>query len=169
MLNLPDFRAAERCIQLLLQAAGRSGRSNLPGEVIIQTFNPTNPLFSMIQKQDYLAFFYQEIKQRRLLNYPPFTQLLRIVCSAQSLDMARMVAESLSREINDIIDAKEDDIEILGPAPCPLLKIRNRYRWQLTLKCENMLLLKSIARYIIEYKEFKNVRVEWDLNPVMTM
>jgi primosomal protein N' (replication factor Y) len=80
-----------------------------------------------------------------------------------------MVAESLSREINDIIDAKEDDIEILGPAPCPLLKIRNRYRWQLTLKCENMLLLKSIARYIIEYKEFKNVRVEWDLNPVMTM
>jgi len=169
MLNLPDFRAAERCIQLLLQAAGRSGRSHLPGEVIIQTFNPANPLFSMIQKQDYLAFFYQEIKQRRLLNYPPFTQLLRIVCSAQSLDMARMVAESLSREINDIIDAKEDDIEILGPAPCPLLKIRNRYRWQLTLKCENMLLLKSIARYIIEYKEFKNVRVEWDLNPVMTM
>ncbi len=169
MLNLPDFRAAERCIQLLLQAAGRSGRSNLPGEVIIQTFNPTNPLFSMIQKQDYLAFFYQEIKQRRLLNYPPFTQLLRIVCSAQSLDMAKMVAENLSREINDIIDAKEDDIEILGPAPCPLLKIRNRYRWQLTLKCENMLLLKSIARYIIEYKEFKNVRVEWDLNPVMTM
>ena len=123
----------------------------------------------MIQKQDYLAFFYQEIKQRRLLNYPPFTQLLRIVCSAQSLDMARMVAESLSREINDIIDAKEDDIEILGPAPCPLQKIRNRYRWQLTLKCENMLLLKSIARYIIEYKEFKNVRVEWDLNPVMAM
>jgi len=169
MLNLPDFRAAERCIQLLLQAAGRSGRSNLPGEVIIQTFNPANPLFSMIQKQDYLAFFYQEIKQRRLLNYPPFTQLLRIVCSAQSLDMARMVAESLSREINDIIDAKEDDIEILGPAPCPLQKIRNRYRWQLTLKCENMLLLKSIARYIIEYKEFKNVRVEWDLNPVMAM
>ncbi|MDD2509725.1 MAG: primosomal protein N' [Syntrophomonas sp.] len=169
MLNLPDFRAAERCIQLLLQVAGRSGRGSLPGEVIIQTFNPANPLFSILQNQDYLAFFYQEIKQRRLLNYPPFTQLLRIVCSAESPEMAQMVADVLSREINDIIDAKEEDIEILGPAPCPLLKIRNRYRWQLTLKCENMLLLKSIARYIIDYKDFKNTQVEWDLNPVMTM
>ncbi len=169
MLNLPDFRAAERCIQLLLQAAGRSGRSDLPGEVIIQTYNPTNPIYTIIQRQDYLEFFYQEIKQRRLLNYPPFTQLLRIVCSAPSLDMARIAAVNISQRINDIIDAKEEDIEILGPAPCPLLRIRNRFRWQLTLKCENMLLLKSVARHIIEFRENRNVRVEWDLNPIMTM
>ncbi|MEN6326797.1 MAG: primosomal protein N' [Syntrophomonas sp.] len=169
MLNIPDFRAAERCFQLLVQAAGRSGRANYPGEVIIQTYNPQHPVIQLAARQDYLGFYKKEIKLRKLLKYPPFTDILRLLISSEEEAEVQEIANRLGQQIEQIIDANEEEIEILGPAPCPIYKIRNRYRWQLLIKSENMLLLKSIGKYIISTANYKPAKLEMDLNPLTTM
>lgn len=169
MLNLPDFRAGERAFQLIVQAAGRAGRSDLSGEVVIQTYNPDNAIIKMASEQDYISFYCEEIKLRRLLNYPPFTSILRIVVAAELETVALEVSDMMSGYINDIIDAKEDEIIILGPAPCPIYRLRNRYRYQIMIKCENMLLLQSIGRYTLEKFHYKEARIEVDINPVMSL
>lgn len=169
ILFLPDFRAGERCFQLLVQAAGRAGRSSGDGEVVIQTYNPENPVIKMAVDQDYRSFYEHEIKLRRLLNYPPFTRLLRIVFSAEGEDMVQGFAFSIAQYIEDIIDASEEDIMLLGPAPCPISKIRNRFRYQLIIKCSSLDLLRSIASYILASGPTKNVKMEIDFNPVTTI
>lgn len=169
MLNLPDFRSAERCFQLMVQAAGRAGRGTVGGEVIIQTYNPENPLFQVAVRQDYHEFYQEEIKWRRLLNYPPFTNILRIVCISIEESLARRLADMIALYINEITDAKEDNITILGPAPCPLYRLRNRIRYQLIVKSENMLLLNSIGTNIASKEWHKQVRLEVDLNPLISM
>ncbi len=169
MLNIPDFRAAERCFQLLVQAAGRSGRANYPGEVIIQTYNPQHPVIQLAARQDYIEFYKNEIKLRKLLKYPPFTDILRLLVSSGEEAEAQEIISRLGQQIEQIIDASEEEIEILGPAPCPIYKIRNRYRWQLLIKSENMLLLKSIGKHIISTANYKPAKLEMDLNPLTTM
>ncbi|MEN6349014.1 MAG: primosomal protein N' [Syntrophomonas sp.] len=169
MLNLPDFRAGERCFQLLVQAAGRAGRANYPGEVLIQSYNPEHPVVQMAAVQDYQGFYRQEIKVRRLLKYPPFSNLLRMLVISDDEKTVQKIAAKLEEQVKEIIDAKEEGIEILGPAPCPIYKIKNRFRWQLLVKCENMLLLNSIGRYIIRRYNYKPARLEVDINPLITM
>ncbi|WP_054694664.1 replication restart helicase PriA [Syntrophomonas palmitatica] len=122
MLNLPDFRAAERCFQLMVQAAGRAGRGDKAGEVIIQSYQPDDKLIRLAAEQDYEKFYLQEIEMRRILNYPPFTHLLRIVISAVQEEFARQVADMISLEINEMVDAREELFTLLGPAPCPLYR-----------------------------------------------
>mgnify|MGYP000846740855 FL=1 len=169
MLSLPDFRSGERGFQLLVQAAGRAGRGPVSGEVIIQTYNPDNQIIQMAAQQDYLGYYQEEINWRRLLKYPPFSSLLRVVAISINETLARNVADMIMLYINEITDAQEDKIVILGPAPCPLYRIKNRLRYQLIVKSENMLLLNSIGSYIACKDWHKQVRVEIDLNPLMMM
>ncbi|MGI5920290.1 MAG: replication restart helicase PriA [Syntrophomonadaceae bacterium] len=169
MLNLPDFRAAERCFQLIVQVAGRAGRGKYPGEVVIQTYNPENPVIQLAAQQDYFKFYREEIKFRKLLNYPPFTNLLRLVVSSSSEIEARDTSNELAVYINEITDAHEEQIAVLGPAACPINKIKNRYRFQVLVKCDNLLLISSIAQYIIYKGISGNTRLEIDINPLMTM
>ena len=117
MLSIPDYRAGERTFQLLVQAAGRSGRSNVPGEVIIQTFQPDHPVISMAMQQDYQGFFAEEIRLRKSLDYPPFYKLLRIEISSPKVEQARHTADVLKQLIEERIDSIEDNLQILGPAP----------------------------------------------------
>jgi hypothetical protein len=139
-----------------------------PGEVVIQSYNPENPVIQMAAQQDYFKFYQEEIKFRKLLHYPPFTNLLRVVINSDNEPEARQVCSEMAEYINEIIDAREEDIQILGPAPCPISKIRNRYRYQVLVKCDNLLLICSIAQYII-YRGNNNTRIEIDINPLMTM
>ncbi len=169
MLSLPDFRSGERGFQLIVQAAGRAGRGLVSGEVIIQTYNPDNRIIQMAAQQDYLGYYQEEINWRRLLKYPPFSSLLRVVVISINETLARDVADMIILFINEITDAQEDDLVILGPAPCPLYRIKNRLRYQLIVKSENMLLLNSIGTYIGGKDWHKQVRVEIDLNPLMIM
>jgi len=169
MLYLPDFRAGERCFQLLVQAAGRAGRSSGDGEVVIQTYNPDNPVIKMAVNQDYRSFYEHEIKLRKLLNYPPFTRLLRIVFSDQDEIKVQEFALSKAQYIEDIIDASEEDIMLLGPAPCPINKISNRFRYQIIIKCSSLDLLRSIGSYIIASGTSKNVKMDIDFNPITTI
>lgn len=171
MINLPDFRAGERAFQLIVQAAGRAGRGTVPGEVVIQTYQPDNLIINLAAKQDYVGFYWEEIKLRKLLNYPPFTNILRLVVTAGAEKLCKEEADRIADYINEIIDAKEERIDILGPAPCPIKKLRDRFRYQLIIKCANILLLRSIGRFIIDHKaEFASgIRMEVDINPLMTM
>jgi primosomal protein N' (replication factor Y) len=169
MLNLPDFRSGERCFQLIVQAAGRAGRGAVPGEVVIQTYNPDNQLIAVAAQQDYPQFYREEIKWRQLLNYPPFSHILRIVSVSGQESLARRLADMITLYINEITDAQEDNIIVLGPAPCPLYRIRNRIRYQLIIKSENMLLLNSIGTNIASKEWHKQVRLEIDLDPLISM
>jgi len=169
MLALPDFRSGERGFQLLVQAAGRAGRGSVSGEVIIQTYNPDNPIIQMAADQDYRGYYQEEINWRRLLKYPPFSSLLRVVVVSINETLARDVADMIVLYINEITDAQEDHMVILGPAPCPLYRIKNRLRYQLMVKSENMILLNSIGTHIAGKDWHKQVRVEIDLNPLMIM
>ncbi len=169
MLSLPDFRSGERGFQLIVQAAGRAGRGLVSGEVIIQTYNPDNRIIQLAAGQDYLGYYQEEINWRKLLKYPPFSSLLRVVVISINETLARDVADMIVLYINEITDAQEDDLVILGPAPCPLYRIKNRLRYQLMVKSENMLLLNSIGTYIAGKDWHQQVRVEIDLNPLMIM
>lgn len=171
MLNLPDFRAGERAFQLIVQAAGRAGRGEIPGEVVIQTYQPDNLVINLAAKQDYLSFYWEEIKLRKNLKYPPYTSILRLVVSSFDEKIVQHEIGEIAAYINEITDAKEEEISILGPAPCPLKRLRDRFRYQIIVKCENIMLLRSIGRFIINNKEklAPKARVEVDINPLMTM
>lgn len=169
MLNIPDFRSGERCFQLLVQAAGRAGRGEIPGEVVIQTYNPDHPVIIMAAAQDYPSFFAYEIALRKALNYPPFTNLLKIVFTSENETAVIFTAQSILAFTEEIIDASEEEYEILGPAPCPIQKIRSRFRYQLLIKCRSEELLRSIAQHILSQALPKHVKMDLDLNPITTI
>jgi len=169
MLNLPDYRAAERCYQLVVQAAGRAGRRDKAGQVVIQTFNPEHPVVQMAIRQDFEGFFQEEITQRRLLNYPPFTHIMRIVLVGKEEKMVCKSAEDVCREISELGDAKEDEFIILGPAPCPLYYIKNCFRYQLMVKCDNILLLSSMGKAVLTRGSRPGIKVQVEIDPLTSM
>ncbi len=169
MLNLPDFRAGERCFQLLVQAAGRAGRSQTQGEVVIQTFNPNHPIINLAARQDFQGFYEYETDLRRILGYPPFTRLLRLVISGEDESAVQDTAMAAASFIEEITDASEADITVIGPASCPIARIRNRHRHQLMVKCRDPALLRSIAAYIMARPPAKHVRIDIDFDPISTL
>ena len=128
-LNLPDFRSAERTFQLLTQAAGRAGRGTEPGRVVIQTFAPHHYSIRAAEHQDYARFMRRELDLRRELGYPPFCRLAMVriegADAAAVEKLAGAAALSLSRAAA---------LRVLGPAPAPIERIAQRYRWQLMVK-----------------------------------
>jgi len=134
-LNLPDFRAGERTFQLLSQVAGRAGRGERPGRVIIQTYSPEHYAIQAVLKQDYEAFYNQEIAFRRELNEPPFSQLVRLTYVHVNEAACKAEAERMKRQLEaDMAGRGIIDVSIIGPAPAFIARLRGRYRWQLTLR-----------------------------------
>jgi len=134
-LNFPDFRSGERTFQLLCQVAGRAGRGVKAGKVIIQTYSPDNYAIEGAAKHDYLGFYYREIDYRRRYNYPPFSQLARLVYSHTDEKSCRREVERVHRLI---LDKKArngmTDFNMIGPVPAFAFRARGRYRWQLFLR-----------------------------------
>jgi primosomal protein N' (replication factor Y) len=134
-LHLPDFRAGERVFQLLTQVAGRAGRGPRGGRVIIQTYNPHHYALVAASHHDYQAFYQQETAFRRRLGYPPFSHLARLVYSHPNAQACQREAQRLSRRIQEELEALgATDLQIIGPAPCYVSRLRGRYRWQLILR-----------------------------------
>ncbi|NLB18850.1 MAG: primosomal protein N', partial [Syntrophomonadaceae bacterium] len=158
-----------RAFQLLVQAAGRSGRSSIPGQVIIQTFQPDHPVIRRAVQQDYYGFFAEEIDIRKSLDYPPFACLLKIEISSQNQDQARHTADKLKQLIEERLDSSEEDFQILGPAFCPVWKLRNRFRFQIVLKTVHRGLLQSLGEYLVKYRWGSGVRVVFDMDPGIMM
>jgi len=134
-LNFPDFRSSERTFQLLCQVAGRAGRGVKAGKVIIQTYSPDNYVIEAAARHDYLGFYHKEIDYRRRYNYPPFSELVRLVYSHANEESCRREAERVHRLILQEGTRKSiTDFNVIGPVPTFAFRVRARYRWQLFLR-----------------------------------
>jgi primosomal protein N' (replication factor Y) len=129
-LGMPDFRAAERTFQLLTQAAGRAGRGNLPGIVLIQTINPDHYAVRYAGQQDYQGFYEKEIQFRKLMRYPPFSALANVLVRSQKQEDAL----AMSAELERFVSPPPEGLKVLGPAEAPVAKLNTEYRYQVLLK-----------------------------------
>ena len=174
-LNFPDFRAGEYTFQLLAQVAGRTGRGNRPGRVILQSYQPNHFSITTAQRQDFRQFYDHEIHFRKALNFPPYSRLIQIRIVSQNKEKAASQAQLLA----DIcLQLKRDNpdfaekIELLGPIEAPIFRVAKCYRFQMILKCSHSTLLHGFTeRLRIEgLKEKKNnVKVHIDVDPYFMM
>ena len=165
-LNLPDFRAAERAFQLLTQVAGRAGRGDLPGRVLIQTFYPEHYAIQYAVRQDYSAFYERETQFRRVMAYPPFTSLANVIVRDTNLEKAIRWSRQLSEYFSPS-DGK--GLRILGPAAAPLARLKREHRFQFLLKSQKRSLLSQILSGAIAYcekKEIPQTAVNVDMDPL---
>jgi primosomal protein N' (replication factor Y) len=168
-LNIPDFRSSERTFQLLSQVAGRAGRGELGGEVVVQTMIPKHYSILFAQTHDYNEFYQFELGHRKQLAYPPFTRLVRILLKSEELKAVNSASDKLVEILTAESKPIEDHyIQILGPAPAPLSKIRNFYRWQILIKALNYKVLHQLIRDAIEQLEqeisLSKVKIEIDID-----
>jgi primosomal protein N' (replication factor Y) (superfamily II helicase) len=145
-INMPDFRAAERTFQLLTQVAGRAGRGVHPGEVIVQTFTPEHYAVQAAPSQDYPAFYDQEIKFREELRYPPFRRFANIVSSDENSSDAKGRAEAFASAARRAIPSS---VEVLGPAPAGLSRLKSLYRWHVEVRAPSDEPLSSYVRHAL--------------------
>ncbi|MDY0093065.1 MAG: primosomal protein N' [Candidatus Vecturithrix sp.] len=166
-LNLPDFRSSERTFQLLTQVAGRTGRGHLGGHVIIQTYNPIHYAILAAQQHDYLTFYAREIVFRQQLNYPPFSRMINIVLQGEDELFTHELAQKLSEYLRRTDSRK---LTVLGPAPAALTRLRNKYRYQILLKSQRSLYMRTFAKEQIEIfrktVSIKDVQILIDVDPV---
>jgi primosomal protein N' (replication factor Y) len=167
-INLPDFRASERCYQLLSQVAGRAGRGPKGGEVLIQTRVPNHHAVQCALKHDYERFAAEEIRGRLEPVYPPFIRLANIVFSGPSESDVAALAESGSEWLRTLILRRSlAGVSVIGPAPCPIERIKNRWRWHVLVKSETPAELTRLGRFFLEHFEVAGEnRVTFDREPV---
>jgi primosomal protein N' (replication factor Y) len=130
--QLPDYKATERGFQLLTQVAGRAGRGQSAGRVVFQTYQPTHPVIQLAQAQDYNGFYDHEITQRQLHGFPPFRTMVRLMVSHPNQAVAQAFIQSLATQLKA---GQADGFDILGPAPCVIPRIQNRFRMHLLVQC----------------------------------
>src|SRR5712675_2445262 len=165
-LSLPDFRAAERTFQLLTQVAGRAGRGELPGRVLIQTYYPEHYAIQDAVKQDYPAFYERETQFRRAMAYPPFTSLANVI--VRDIDLEKAIR--WSRQLSEYFSPHDDKgVRILGPATAPLARLKKEHRFQFLLKSpkrSSLTKLLSGAMAHCEAKEIPDTAVLVDMDPL---
>lgn len=161
-LNIPDFRSSENTFSLLSQVAGRSGRSDKSGKVIVQTFNPDHYAISFVKKHDYLSFYEKEMSIRRQLKYPPYFYLCNIRISGK--DSSYVFGEAI--KIKNSLERNLKNYIILGPTASTLFRINNIFRYNIVLKYKNSKELYIILEKIIEhYKSNSKIKLDVDFNP----
>ena len=163
-LHLPDFRATERTFSLITQVAGRAGRFFPDGKVFVQTYNPENQAISFACSANTEGFYDFEINQRKLLSFPPFSRLIRLVFRSSNQIKAQKTSEDAANLIENL---KIPGVEILGPSECPLSKISQNYRFQLILRGEKIVPLQNAVRKLLfDYRHPQEVYIECDVDPV---
>ncbi len=168
-LNLPDYRSTERTFQLITQVAGRAGRADAPGRVIVQTYDPDHYAIQLAAKQDYRAFFNRESKYRRMGLYPPFTVIARIVFTAKDLGVAVQAAEDVEKRLNAFIDeiGERKNIVQMRAVDAPIALLRGEARHQVFLK---MYFKGDVRRITQKMRDLADepralVRAELEVNP----
>ena len=164
-LYIEDYKASERTFQILTQVAGRAGREKLPGRVIIQTYNPENFAIECSKKQDYDKFYETEIELRKQLKYPPFCDIISIGLTDIDNNKIKNVSERLYKNIKNLIEKENTSIFIYKPLPCPIDKIKNRYRWRIIIKGKLTNKLINVINKAIEITNSKTTRIIVDTNP----
>jgi len=164
-LGLPDFRAAERTFQLLTQAAGRAGRGNTPGIVLIQTINPDHYAIRCAAAQDYDSFYAKEIDFRRLMSYPPYGALANVLVRASSEEEARERSTAMARSL----EPAPEGVRVMGPAAAAMVKLKNEYRYQMLLKAATRKRLNEMLGRVREFaagEKWNPVSLVVDVDPV---
>ena len=168
LLGIPDFRSGERTFQMITQVAGRAGRGELPGRVIVQTYNPSHPSINYAVKQDSNSFLKNEIKLREYIGYPPFNRIINFRFSATDENEIKSFIKKCEKLTKKAIsNLTPNSIELLGPSECPIYRIKNRYRFQMMMKSKNIKLLHGLSKGL--YGEFvkqkSNIRIQLDIDP----
>ncbi|MFW5995787.1 MAG: primosomal protein N' [Halanaerobiaceae bacterium] len=169
IINLPEFRAAERTFQLLTQVAGRTGRGEKSGRVLVQTYTPDHYSIQAARDHNYGEFYNCEIKLRRQLNYPPFTRMINIIIRGEKENKVEKKARQLGKFIKKYSHLA---CEVCGPSPAPLSRIKGRFRWQIILKFRqssscNQMLEKINSQFISKNRGQIDIKI--DVNPVQML
>ncbi len=163
-MNLPDFRMGEHTFQLLTQVAGRAGRGNKPGEVLVQTFTPMHPIIRAAVQHDYEKFYETEMGFRKQLGYPPFYRIMCFLVDGSSNAKVIEISKKISEKFKTLLPSHS---RILGPQAAPLSKLKGKFRWQVILFYPRGKNIHESARKILEnFKEEKSVRISLDVDPV---
>lgn len=182
-LNLPDFRAAEKTFQLLTQVAGRAGRHQLPGEVVVQSYTPEHYSIIHASGHDYRSFVRDELKHRKELHYPPYCRLILVTLSHEQLPLLLKLAENYAQGIQgkarqlrwfgSLDKLSSDALDLLGPVASPLPRLKSRYRFQCIIKWRGAIDAIGLARQVAEELEDsvrdKGLQISIDVDPQMLM
>ena len=170
-LGLPDFRAGERTFQLISQVTGRAGRGEKPGRVIIQTFQPQHYAIEMARNHDYSGMYAREIELRKALGYPPFSRIVNVKIEAAEDKYVQDAAVGLANLARKF--QKRSEPEVLGPAPAPLTRLRDKFRWQLLIKGKNLealhAFLHRLEGEIATLGKAGKVKIAIDIDPEYMM
>lgn len=168
-LDIPDFRASEKLFAKLIQVSGRSGRGIIPGEVVIQTFNPNLDLIDDAARQDYESFYHREIKSREELKYPPFARLINFRLSARKEEDLQKAILEFRDNLAARLDKAKVTVNLLGPAPCPIYRMRGSYRRHLLVKTGQIrTFLKVLSEWENEDSNFglpSRIKAVVDIDP----
>ena len=167
--NIPDYRASERGFQLLTQVAGRAGRGDFKGKVLFQTYNPEYYAFQTAKSQDYTKFFETEIKSRQEFDYPPFSQIVRLIISSENNFRAEKSSMEIAMRLNTMTEkfGFSEYVEVLGPTACVIERINCYFRYQILIK--NKLSQKGqdfIAKFLNKITMPKDIRLAIDVDPL---
>lgn len=168
ILNIDDYRASERTFSVLEQVTGRAGRADKPGRSIIQTYSPDDKAIRLMQQHDYKAFYEEEIAVRRAMNYPPFCEIVSVIFSGASENITAKCARFFTKNLA-MLTEKEKKIQLLGPIPAYVSKVKNKYVYRLLIKCGNSDTLSgqllSAQDKCRKNANYENVTVVIDKNP----
>jgi primosomal protein N' (replication factor Y) len=167
-LSMPDFRAAERSFQLLTQAAGRAGRGDLPGEVIIQTLNPDHYAVAFAAEQNYEGFYKKEIEFRKWLRYPPYAAFANIVVRDQKQEEALRMATALGF----LLTPQPPQTRVMGPAEAPVPRLRDEFRYQILIKATKRSVLRSAVKRLQDFaqeQKWRSTALIIDVDPITLM
>jgi primosomal protein N' (replication factor Y) len=162
-LMLPDFRSAERAFTLLKQVEGRTGRGKNRGKIVVQTFNPSHYSIKMLFEKEYSEFYRKEIEIRKTTGFPPFMKLINIVSTHKNENSAR---KNIYR-CRDFIENNIKDVVVLGPAPSPIYKLRDMYRWQMLIKYGNNKDVKNKLKELLSRRTSGRIKVDVDPQDMM--
>lgn len=167
--NLPDYRASERGFQLLTQVAGRAGRGEFRGRVFFQTYNPEYYALESAKSQNYLEFYQKEIKSRQEFDYPPFSQIIRIIMSSTNKFRAEKSAQEIALRFSTMVKkfGFGERLDILGPSPCVIERINSQWRFQIIIK--NKLEQKGhqfVSSFLSKIAMPKDIRMSIDVDPL---
>jgi len=161
-LNMPDYRSMERGFQLLCQVSGRAGRGLKPGKVILQTYNPELKVFKYARHHDFANFFKTELEAREAFSYPPYSRIIRVVLQGPDPQEVESGLEKLAEELSVFLEdkASEPALQILGPSPCVIEKVKNRFRFHLLMKVKDD---ETVMDAILQFLRNKKVPKELSL------
>ncbi len=165
-LNMPDFRSGEKIFSLLVQLAGRSGRGEKRGKVLIQTLDENHYIYQFVKRQDFYGFYKSELEMRKALNYPPFSRLARLLVRGKDESAVEKSAEKLGEALRQNIESKSLNVDVLGPSEAPVLKVGGNFRYHIILKSSVLNHLTEVICESVPSAKNRSIYIEIDIDPV---